>query len=435
MVAVILLVVVFIIYRRRRENRDKNATNLPSARTDLTYQFPPSSNGTGALTKGRSNTFPTQGTESGTQVPPSSDSGYLPDDVRNDEALIPFRLSVDEIAIVRELAVGGFGIVFLATMSHDKRPVVVKRLKASGSNVRANSDVLRRFMSEIRLCARLEHPKIVRFVGVAWTNLLDLSLVLEFMPRGDLSNLLKDKQKAKSKRRSKGSASPESAYKGYESDEVDAGAEKMDSGMFSWFDVRSSPRTKIELALDIAEAVVYLHSFQAPIIHRDLKAKNVLLGESYEAKLSDFGVSRERKAGNGLIDDPDEASTMTGGMGTTAWIAPEVLQGERYSEKADIFSYGIVLAELDACGHPYNNPNNRKQKLTDAKIAMLVSSNSVKPALNRDCPTGVRELILRCISFHPRDRPSAVELHYELRQLQRDSSLSTSVSRYHQGFI
>jgi serine/threonine protein kinase len=428
-VAVLLLVVGFILYRRRQARRDKTTEMPPSSShpsTALTYGMPPSGST-------KANTSRTHGTESVTAPgshPPSSGSGYLTNDVRNDESLVPYRLPVDEIEVVRELAMGGFGVVSLATMRHDKRLVVVKRLKGNG-----NSEALRRFMGEIHLCARLDHPKIVRFVGVAWTTLLDLSLVLEFMPRGDLSGLLKHKQKpwaSPTKARRRSNSPNDERYHEYDSDSSEEGTS------FSWFDPRSKPRAKIDLALDVTEAVVYLHSFSAPIIHRDLKSKNVLLSETFEAKLSDFGVSRERKGGG--LDDDSDVSTMTGGMGTTAWIAPEVLQGERYSEKADLFSLGIVLAELDACGHPYNNVHSER-KLTDAKIALLVSSDALKPSLSPDCPPGVRRLLLRCVSFDPRERPNAVELHYELRKLkaaaqrQLSSSSSTLASSYHQGFV
>jgi serine/threonine protein kinase len=367
-------------------------------------------------------------TASVSHLPPDS-SGFLANDVRTDASLVPFRLPVDEIEVGRELARGSFGVVSLATMRHDKRLVVVKRLKNSSGQ----SEALRRFMGEIQLCARLEHPKIVRFIGVAWTTLLDLSLVLEFMPRGDLSGLLKRMQNTgtTSATRRHSNSQHDDHYR-----ELDSDASKLDAG-FLWFAERSTPRAKIDLALDVTEAVVYLHSFAAPVIHRDLKAKNVLLSETFEAKLSDFGVSRERKGGVGVLDDgsDSDASTMTGGMGTTAWIAPEVLQGERYSEKADLFSLGILLAELDACGHPYNNSHSNRQ-LTDAKIALLVSSDALKPSLSPDCPPGVRRLLLRCVAFDPRTRPSAVELHYELRKLQVAAQRQPSASSsYHQGFL
>ncbi|KAL3671373.1 hypothetical protein V7S43_003299 [Phytophthora oleae] len=78
----------------------------------------------------------------------------------------------------------------------------------------------------------------------------------------------------------------------------------------TWSDHKST------IVLHIAEALAYLHSLSPKIIHRDLKSKNVLLNDEMEAKLSDFGISRERF---------DTEASMTAGMGTSFWIAPELL--------------------------------------------------------------------------------------------------------------
>ncbi|KAL3658519.1 hypothetical protein V7S43_016403 [Phytophthora oleae] len=357
-VIVILAIVGFILYRRRQKKRRSS--------NDHGFQALPTS-------KGRSNVATGTGSASQTlSLPPSSGSGYLSNDVRNDEDLIPYRLPIEDILIQEELASGGFGVVHLAHMYGQR--VVVKQILPKAMS----KDLLRRFMDEIRLYARMDHPKIVHFIGLAWTNLLDLSLVVEYMPRGDLTTLLRQKQREKDSRRT-----------------------------FSWVGESSQPRSKVNLALDMAEALVYLHSFDPTIIHRDIKTRNVLLNHEWEAKLSDFGISRETS----------DESTMTGGMGTTAWIAPEVLQGDRYSESADIFSFGIVLSEMDTCGHPYNSNRLEEDALTDAKIALLVSTDAIKPAIESDCPPEIRELILQCVSFKASDRPTAVALHYQLRRI------------------
>uniref|UniRef100_H3G5K0 Protein kinase domain-containing protein n=1 Tax=Phytophthora ramorum TaxID=164328 RepID=H3G5K0_PHYRM len=68
------------------------------------------------------------------------------------------------------------------------------------------------------------------------------------------------------------------------------------------------------------------------VIHRDLKSKNVLLNMYLEAKLSDFGISRTRY---------DIETHMTAGVGTSFWIAPEILLGRDYDERADVFSFGV----------------------------------------------------------------------------------------------
>ncbi|KAI9984637.1 hypothetical protein PInf_005998 [Phytophthora infestans] len=357
-VAVLLIIVGFIVYRRRQQKRRNSNSDgfvaLPTSKT-------PSSGLTG-------------GTGTGSQtlsLPPSSD-GYLSNDVRNDEDLIPYRLPIDDIVIQEELASGGFGVVHLAQLYGQR--VVVKQILPKAMS----KDLLRRFMDEIRLFARMDHPKIVHFIGLAWTNLLDLSLVVEYMPRGDLTTLIRQKHAEKDGRRT-----------------------------FSWVGENSQPRSKIEIALDIAEGLVFMHSFDPTIIHRDIKSRNVLLNHEWEAKLSDFGISRETS----------NQTTMTGGMGTIAWIAPEVLQGDRYSESADIFSFGITLSEMDTCGHPYNSHKSEVDALTDAKIALLVSTNAIKPTIEDDCPPEIRDVILKCVSFNASDRPTAVALHYQLRTI------------------
>jgi len=85
-----------------------------------------------------------------------------------------------------------------------------------------------------------------------------------------------------------------------------------------------------QMALDIARGMSYLHSLQPPILHRDLKALNLLVDKSFNVKVADFGIARPR------VDD-----TMTF-CGTPKWTAPEVLRMNNYSEKADVFSFGVV---------------------------------------------------------------------------------------------
>ncbi|POM70358.1 TKL/DRK protein kinase, partial [Phytophthora palmivora] len=148
------------------------------------------------------------------------------------------------------------------------------------------------FLTEIKLMASLDHPCIVQLV--------------EFMDGGDLRALLTS------------------------------------------YDKKHNPvgfdDSKVKIALHVAHALTYLHSLNPVVIHRDLKSRNILLTVDLDAKLTDFGVSRER------VDH-----TMTAGVGTSLWMAPEVLMGERYDDKADVFSFGVVLSELDLQVLPYSH--------------------------------------------------------------------------------
>ncbi|RHY44082.1 hypothetical protein DYB38_007067 [Aphanomyces astaci] len=303
--------------------------------------------------------------------------GRIANDIRFDEELAQFRIPQNEIQNVSLLVKGGYGVVFHATFGRDD--VAMKQLLPSKSK---DFDAIQEFMNEIRLCARLEHPKIVKFIGIAWSTLHDLAVLSEFMPRGDVSSLLKKEGKK------------------HESHRV-----------LHWHTSSSSSITKTQIAADVADALVYLHSFQPTIIHRDLKSKNVLLSDTWEAKLSDFGISRVTS-----LDD-----TMTSNVGTVAWIAPEVLTGGRYTEKADIYSFGVLLSELDTTDAPYANLMNKSKDaaFSNARIALMVSEGTLKPDFTNRMPEGLLTLALECLAFDEADRPTAMALSYKIHTIAK----------------
>ncbi|KAH9152200.1 hypothetical protein AeNC1_019275, partial [Aphanomyces euteiches] len=158
-----------------------------------------------------------------------------------------------DIQNISLLVKGGYGVVFHATFG--KMDVAMKQLLPSKAK---DPNAIQDFMNEIRLCARLEHPKIVKFVGISWSTLQDLAVLSEFMTNGDVTGLIRKERKKPENQR-----------------------------VFQWFPSRDGP-CKTAVAADVIDALVYLHSFQPTVIHRDLKSKNVLLSETWEAKLSDF---------------------------------------------------------------------------------------------------------------------------------------------------
>lgn len=226
---------------------------------------------------------------------------------------------------------------------------------------RHDKSAIEQFAKEIRIASSLEHPNIVKFVGFSWKRLSDLCSVSEFMGKGDLSDLINSTL----------------------------------SGRMTW------NQEKLSIAIDIANALAYLHSLKPLIIHRDLKSLNVLLNDKLEAKLSDFGLSRARSF----------EETMTCGIGTLLWTAPEILRGEAYTEKADIFSYGIVLSELDTCLPPYAlNDEVSKQQLTGMQVINLVAKGRIKPRYRGDCPRALERLATSCVVEDPAKRPNAMQI-------------------------
>lgn len=152
---------------------------------------------------------------------------------------------------------------------------------------------------------------------------------------------------------------------------------------------------KIHMAVGIAKAIQYLHSRE--VIHRDLKARNVLLTKRLQPKLIDFGASR-------LISPFD----MSAGVGTPFWTAPEVLESTEYTEKADIYSFGVLLTELDTCEAPFHSVVGANgEKMKPFLILKQVVDGLLRPSLTDGCPQRIRKAADACFQHDPKLRPSA----------------------------
>ncbi|CAK4841714.1 unnamed protein product [Aphanomyces euteiches] len=234
----------------------------------------------------------TDGTGGFTTDPSGGQSGSL--GILNDPELLAVRINAAEVKEIQMISRGGFGEVWSGI--YQNRPVAIKRLLPD----KKTFDDAMAFAAEIKVMARLNHPKIVEFIGASWSNALSIQAISEYMNCGDLKSLLERSMKS-------GTDLP-------------------------WLNV------KLNLAVDITDALVYLHTLNPKYIHRDLKSRNILIDADNGAKLSDFGISRNRAA--------DE--TMTAGVGTCRWMAPEVIRGEKYDESCDVWSFGCVLSEMDS---------------------------------------------------------------------------------------
>eukprot|EP00644_Phytophthora_capsici_P009404 jgi/Phyca11/107484/e_gw1.13.409.1 len=264
------------------------------------------------------------------------------------------RIAYDGLVFQSELSKGAAGEVWIC--QYGGQQVAVKKLLHTRDQ---KAEDVQAFAEEIDLTASLIHPHIVKFIGVAWNSLSNLAMVLEYVPGGNLKDYLHN-----------------------------------NSDLLSW------ARDKIHMALAIAEALEYLHLQTPAIIHRDLKSNNILLTENLDPKLIDFGVSR------GKLD-----VTMTAGVGTPYWTAPEVLEGNRYTEKADIYSFGVVLSELDTGRIPYFDAlEDDGTKLMPFQILQEVMSGTLRPSFTEDCPLRIQRIGAACLALDPEQRPTAREL-------------------------
>jgi len=158
----------------------------------------------------------------------------------------------------------------------------------------------------------------------------------------------------------------------------------------------------LRFALDIARGVYYLHRKQS-IVQRDLKARNILVDESLNAKVADFGLSR--------VIDEEEANKLTA-CGTPAWTAPEVVRMERYTEKVDVYSFGIIMWELITRQEPYGGRKG-------VQIAYAAAEQGLRPDIPSYCPDDYAELMQECWQDQPDDRPTFSNILKRLFQLKK----------------
>ncbi|XP_065877765.1 cysteine-rich receptor-like protein kinase 10 [Euphorbia lathyris] len=190
------------------------------------------------------------------------------------------------------LGQGGFGPVYKGILSGEKE-VAVKRLS------RSSEQGIEEFTNEVLLIMKLQHKNLVRLLGFCVDGEEKL-LVYEFMPNGSLDVILFD-----SKKRA----------------ELD------------W-------SKRINIINGIAKGILYLHEdSRLRIIHRDLKASNILLDNEMNPKISDFGMARIFASSEG------EANTARI-VGTYGYMAPEYAMEGLYSTKSDVYSFGVLLLEI-----------------------------------------------------------------------------------------
>ncbi|KDO22950.1 TKL protein kinase [Saprolegnia parasitica CBS 223.65] len=171
----------------------------------------------------------------------------------------------------------------------------------------------------------------------------------------------------------------------------------------------------IEVALVLALALADLH--RRNVIHRDVKSLNIFLSRTHYVRLGDLGSARTL--------DPN--APMTSNTGTSYWMAPEVLRvpdlggkGRAYTTAADIYSFGVVLTELDTLCEPYSDMVNR------SGVEAKVRSGQLRPTMSAACPLWLKNLADKCLSFNPTTRPTAAAIVKELL-LRRDGGADAPI--------
>jgi serine/threonine-protein kinase len=227
--------------------------------------------------------------------------------------LLPPR--VGPYRVLREVGRGGMGRVFLADQQGDgfERTVALKLLDSTAATPQA----LRRFASEVRILATLEHPGIARFLDGGHSPEGIAYLALEYVEGVDLLA------------------------------HADRNALDLEA--------------RLRLFLEVLDAVAYAHARR--VVHRDLKPNNVLVGRDGRPRLLDFGISK-------LMDvDADGLPTRTEMRALTpAYASPEQMRGDPVTAASDLYSLGVVLYELLTGSRPYRTASGAPRELERAVL-------------------------------------------------------------------
>ena len=253
-------------------------------------------------------------------------------------------ISYDDIEIQKKIGEGAEGIVYLSYQKSTRRALAVKKLNYQI----IKGDYFEMIKRELNIVSNLDHFAILPFVGICTSP---ICMITEFMSGDSLFNRLKN----------------------YESP--------------------LSPTKLTIIALGIAHAIRYLHGKH--LLHRDIKSLNVLLNSDDFPKLCDFGLSR-------FTDEPNDLHP--GGLGTLNWMAPEVIKGFEYTEKSDVYSYGILLWEMLTGDTPYSS-NSFTTEMSAIKIRDEVAYNNLRPRIPSSCSPRLEKLLKKCWAQDPKNRP------------------------------
>ncbi|CAE7675276.1 unnamed protein product, partial [Symbiodinium necroappetens] len=271
----------------------------------------------------------------------------------------PEKVRYGELTFVERLGKGEFGEVFRGLYLN--KEVAIKQLFFDENMTEL---VVQDLAREIDSFRHLSHKRLVRFLG-ACLELPNLCLVTEYMPGGSLHHLLHV-------RRQKLPASH-----------------------------------AMNMCIQIADGVSYLHSQTPTIVHRDLKSLNVVLDLSLNIKICDFGLTESM--------DRTHITKKNNG-GSPRYMAPELFDSKtKITEKIDVWAMGCIFVEV--CGGPL--PYENITTLADLTKEMLINRRT--PDIPDFIFGSMREICSSCLSFHYEKRPSSRQAFEQLKVAKRAS--------------
>nr|8E4T_A Chain A, RTKC8 Kinase domain [Monosiga brevicollis] len=273
----------------------------------------------------------------------------------------PRELNREWLIVLSELGQGAFGIVYEASLSEPKAPEIQVAAKSLRKDAMDNER--EELLEEALVMAQMEHANVVGLIGVI-TKGRPIYVVLEHMRNGSLKDYVMNKT--------------------------------------------CTPAQQVTWSRQVASGMAHIHSLG--FIHRDLAARNVLLSASLTAKVADFGLARES------TDDAYYRSR--GGNVPVRWTAPEALEDNIFSEKSDVWAFGVLMYEVyTKAAMPYTGWNNQR--------VWIEVTNGFRLPCPADCPLPVFKIMSMCWLHDRHERPSFETLVKALAALETDSDMSS----------
>jgi len=251
----------------------------------------------------------------------------------------------EDLVLIEKCGSGSFGEVWKGEWNSQE--VAIKNVRIPMSHMDKN--LVDAFRDEVIMMSKLRHPHVLLFMG-ACIQPPHLSIVTEWCENGTL---------------------------------------------YDYFHNKTSQELRFEELLEISKQIAigmnYLH--HKNVLHRDLKSTNILIDKYKNAKVADFGLSTILEKGKTTRDF----------VGTPNWMAPEVLRLEEYTEKADVFSYGVIIWEMVTKKLPFENLNRRE-------IAEIVGRKAKREVIPPGTNPKVARLIRDCWIHLPKRRPDFSEI-------------------------
>jgi serine/threonine protein kinase len=275
-------------------------------------------------------------------------------------------ISFSDLTLGPVIGQGAYGQVLSGT--YRGAPAAIKRGSVRNRDAQAKKYLEQELEA---LSANEGHPHLIKYYG-ACLHAGAAYIAIEFMPGGDLNDLLLDTSVA-----------------------------------LPW-------ALLARLAHHAADGMACLHA--RGLIHRDIKADNILLDDSWRAVLADYGFARRVEgAGAGRPAGGFMPAAMTI-AGTTANMAPEVLFGESYDQRADVFSFGTVLAQLLVRKAP--GSGGFLERGPRGKFALDLPA--LRAACPADAPASLVECTVQCLAYEPDDRLDSAMVVEWLGELVRE---------------